>query len=175
VTAENGKPFCQSGPPLSITHAGGKVACCVAGSGDVGIDLEPVSDRASTAKIAERFFCAAEIDWLREQPMDRFFMLWVLKEAYVKAVGDSIFKGIGRLCCRVEPPRVEVFENLDDVQSLCLFRLDDSYLSVAATKEPLAGVTVQRWDADRADFVRDGAAQRIAEYPPVSAGGKRSA
>jgi 4'-phosphopantetheinyl transferase len=166
---------CQSGPPLSITHAGGKVACCVAGSGNVGIDLEPVSDRASIAKIAERFFCAAEIDWLREQPMDRFFMLWVLKEAYVKAVGDSIFKGIGRLCCRVEPPGIEVLDELEGVQSLCLFRLGDSYLSVAATEEPLAGVTVQRWDAERAAFVSDEAAQRIADYPPTFSGRGRDA
>ena len=175
LAGDQGKPYCDGGPALTITHAGGLVACCVADLGDVGIDLEPVSGRASIARIAKRFFCAAEVDWLQEQPADRFFMLWVLKEARVKAVGGSIFQGLGRLCCRVEPPVIEVLDDLDGEQSLCLFRLGESYLAVAATAVPLAGVTVQRWDPERAEFVADEAAQRIAVYPPTPAGRARDA
>jgi phosphopantetheine--protein transferase-like protein len=170
LTGDQGKPYCAGGPPLSITHAGGRVACCVADAGDVGIDLEPVGQRASTTRIAKRFFSAAEVDWMQEQPLERFFMLWVLKEACVKAIGGSIFHGLGRLCCRVVPPAIDVLGDLDGVQSLCLFRLGDSYLAVAATAESLAGVAVQKWDAERADFVNDEAAQRIAVYPAAFAG-----
>ncbi len=175
LAGDQGKPYCENGPPLTITHAGGLVACCVAGSGDVGIDLEPIRERASTGRIAERFFSDAEVHWMQGQPLERFFMLWVLKEACVKATGGSIFQGLGRLCCRVEPPGIEVLSDLDGVQSLCLFRLGDGYLAVAATAEPLAGVTVQKWDAECADFVSDEAAQRIADYPRTSAGRERDA
>lgn len=151
--SEEGKPVCESGPPISITHTIDYVACCVADSGDVGIDLEVIDLRRHSHKVARRFFSAREADWLDTQPPDRFFMLWVLKEAYGKAMGSGVIGALQGLQCVIEPPRIEVLESGAAAPGLCLFRLDDSYLAVAAIGSALGEVELKRWDADRGDFV----------------------
>lgn len=148
ITEANGKPVCAGGPAVSITHAGGYVAACLAGEGEIGIDLEVVDLRRHAPKVARRFFSTAEADWLESQPADRFFMLWVLKEAYVKALGAGIFGGLNGLQCVVEPPVIRVLGSAVETLSLRLFELGDSYLAVAATR-PLPGdVRVERRGRD---------------------------
>ena len=62
-------------------------------------------------------------------------MLWVLKEAYVKALGRGIFDGLNGLQCVIEPPQIRVLESAVDRLSLALFELDGAYLAVASTDE----------------------------------------
>jgi len=147
-SAESGKPRCVDGPAVSITHAGDYVACSIAEHGDIGIDLEVVNERRDTSKVASKFFSDEEAGWLETQPADRFYMLWVLKEAYVKAIGRSIFGGINRLRCRVLPPVIEALSMGDPMRSMCLFAMGDQFLALATTKDTLAGVEIERWDAD---------------------------
>ena len=95
--SKDGKPECvdadrRSALPTLVI----RVACSIADSGAIGIDLEVVAERRDPMKLANKFFSAEESGWLSTQPVDRFFMLWVLKEAYVKAIGRSIFGGINR-------------------------------------------------------------------------------
>jgi 4'-phosphopantetheinyl transferase len=132
VTGDKGKPVCENGPAVSISHAGSHVACCIADGGDVGVDLEVVDLRRHAPKVARRFFAAAEADWLGTQPKDRFFMLWVLKEAYVKVLGCSIFDGLNGLQCTVEPPNIRILDAGVDRLGLALFELHGAYLAVAS-------------------------------------------
>lgn len=91
-----GKPFivsCSGQPALSfnLSHTHGFVACAIAASGDVGIDVESIDRSADGPKIAARYYSQAENDWLdacdpRERSI-RFIELWTLKEAYIKAIG----------------------------------------------------------------------------------------
>ena len=124
-TGEHGKPVCEGGPAISITHAGDRVACCVAGTGAVGIDLEMIDPRRQADKVARRYFSAAEAAWLEDQPPDRFFMLWTLKEAYGKATGSGIVDAFTGLQCMVEPPRIEVLESGKESPNLSLFSLGE--------------------------------------------------
>ena len=87
TTTEQGKPTCIDGPAVSITHSGNLVACAVTGSGDIGIDLEVPRRSRRTTDIARSYFSSEEASWLATQPADRFHMLWVLKEACLKAIG----------------------------------------------------------------------------------------
>jgi 4'-phosphopantetheinyl transferase len=86
----HGKPHLVDGPDFSISHSSGLVACAVAASGRVGVDLERAgSVRAATAR---RVVGPVELDPLAGDaltPTD----VWVMKEAVVKLAG----RGIGAL------------------------------------------------------------------------------
>jgi 4'-phosphopantetheinyl transferase len=75
---------------FNLAHCAGMVLCMVARGREVGIDVEQIDGRASTA-MAELFFSANETARLRAAPVgcaaETFFTCWVRKEAYVKARG----------------------------------------------------------------------------------------
>lgn len=76
---------------VSLSHSGGYALCARAPVGwAVGVDLERVRSRDTEALAA--WVCdESERAWLRDaaadQRLERFYMLWTLKEAFVKAAG----------------------------------------------------------------------------------------
>jgi 4'-phosphopantetheinyl transferase len=60
----------------------------------IGVDVEHVQRLGRTVELADRFFSPAEIAALYALPehrrRDRFFDLWTLKEAYIKARGKGL-------------------------------------------------------------------------------------
>ena len=144
--SENGKPICVDGPAVSITHSGGLVACAIADSGDIGIDLEAVNPQRNISKVAQKFYSDREAHWLETQTADRFFMLWVLKEAYVKSMGRSIFGGMNDLTCKVRPPRIEVIDASDGFRELGLYQYEDTFLGLATTQASMGDVKIGRWN-----------------------------
>ena len=161
-TTEHGKPFVKDGPPFSIAHAGNLVACCVAAVGDVGIDVEFADTDRNIAGIAKRFFSGNETEWLRDKPADHFFMLWVLKEAWVKAFGLSIFGNMQKPCFRVEPPLIEAAHSGGRKCHQVLFKFDGAYLAVAASSDLPPAVSIERWDEAMQSFVVAGNAEMVA-------------
>jgi phosphopantetheinyl transferase len=147
ATTEEGKPVCLDGPPISISHTGDFIACCIAESGDIGIDIETNNEKREVHRVADKFFSAEESAWLNSQPEDRFYMLWVLKEAYVKAIGRSIFGGMNRLRCTVTPPHINVLGNADRMRYLCLYHLGGKFLALASSDDSLADINIMHWDA----------------------------
>ena len=99
-----GKPECVGGPHVSVSHSGSLVVCAVADVA-VGVDVETRPPRDIEA-VAQRYFTAAEARWLAADPPARFPMLWVLKEAYLKALGVGLAGGLDSLECRLEPPAI---------------------------------------------------------------------
>jgi 4'-phosphopantetheinyl transferase len=95
-----GKPFIVErligSPPLmfNLSHTKGLVACAVGTAVELGIDVESLDHSGDDLKLAERYFAGSEVADLRarsagERPT-RFIELWVLKEAYIKAVGRGL-------------------------------------------------------------------------------------
>jgi len=142
---EGGKPICVGGPAISITHAGQRVACSVANKGLVGIDLERIDERREVEQIAQRFFSDKERNWLEAGPKARFYMLWVLKEAFIKAHGQSIFGGLEKLRCVVEPPDIFARSMEAGFSDLSLYRRDDMFLALATTEAALDDVSFRHW------------------------------
>ena len=159
---DDGKPVFMGGPAISISHTGDLVACCVAESGDVGIDLEVNNDQRETREVANKFFSAEESAWLGSQPSDRFFMLWVLKEAYVKATGLSIFGGVNRLRCTVVPPDINVLGNADRMRELRLYSLGGTFLALATTSESLLETRFVTWNSSTDELLPGTDAQLLA-------------
>jgi 4'-phosphopantetheinyl transferase len=101
----NGKPFlvdqgarCAS---FSLSHTNGMVACAVTADVDVGIDVECVDRDVDMPAIAARFFAPTEAAHLGQldaaAQRDRFFDLWTLKEALVKALGTGMAGSLAAL------------------------------------------------------------------------------
>jgi 4'-phosphopantetheinyl transferase len=105
ATSSDGKPACVDGPALSLSHSGDLVVCALADLDALGVDVETGTPRALAA-VAERYFAPAEAHWVAADPEPRFRMLWVLKEAYLKARGVGLAGGLSSLECRVEPPSI---------------------------------------------------------------------
>jgi 4'-phosphopantetheinyl transferase len=95
----HGRPeLCQ--PVLSprlrfnLSHTRGLVACAVALEHAVGVDVEHVDRRADIEQLAPAVFSERErAELLELEDADkraRFFRLWTLKEAYIKAVGKGL-------------------------------------------------------------------------------------
>ena len=75
---------------FNLSHTDGLVALAIARR-PIGVDVEWVTRPGRTVELADRYFAVAEVAGLRALPeaaqRDRFFELWTLKEAYIKARG----------------------------------------------------------------------------------------
>ncbi len=102
VTTANGKPVLDEGTssPLAfnLSHTRGCVAVAVTTGLPVGIDVEALDRRPDVDAVAERFFAPDEARWLGRasgtERHERFFRLWTLKEAYLKATGEGIARSL---------------------------------------------------------------------------------
>lgn len=94
---------------FNLSHAGNIVAIGVANERDIGIDVEHVDRRAALFDEASRFFARDEIAALAavadDQRAARFFDLWTLKEAYIKARGLGLSLPLHHFSFHVLPDR----------------------------------------------------------------------
>jgi 4'-phosphopantetheinyl transferase len=106
-----GKPFLRDadaggGASFSLSHTRGMVACAVTRDADVGIDVERIDRDVNADGIAMRFFAPAETAALGrvapELRAHRFFDLWTLKEALVKALGLGLSFPLNRVAFDVD-------------------------------------------------------------------------
>jgi len=97
---EHGKPYVNTltGNRLPIhfnlSHTE-KLVVLAVGLGDaIGIDVEYNQRQSETLNIADRYFSPSEVEALfalkPESQNERFFHLWTLKEAYIKACGMGL-------------------------------------------------------------------------------------
>jgi 4'-phosphopantetheinyl transferase len=93
-----GKPFIAGvdaeRASFSLTHTRGMVVCAVAAGATVGVDVERVDRTVDVSAISARYFANAEAVALAHVDerlrRARFFDLWTLKEASVKALGLTL-------------------------------------------------------------------------------------
>lgn len=79
---------------FNITHTRDLVICIVTRAGEVGVDAEDTSQQVDASLVARHFLSHREESRLARLPeaerKERFFEQWVLKEAYVKAIGIGL-------------------------------------------------------------------------------------
>jgi 4'-phosphopantetheinyl transferase len=105
-----GKPFVRDadagGVSFSLSHTRGMVACAVTRDADIGIDVERINRDVNAGGIAVRFFAPVEAAALGnlapEVRTGRFFDLWTLKEALVKALGLGLSFPLDRVAFDVD-------------------------------------------------------------------------
>jgi 4'-phosphopantetheinyl transferase len=95
-SGENGRPelsadFADLGLRFNLSHAAGLAACVITNGTDAGIDVEGTGRVLDPLALARTAFSAAEHRELAaldpEAAAARFYEIWTLKEAYIKALG----------------------------------------------------------------------------------------
>ncbi len=101
-TNEHGKPMVAGHPDFffNISHSGDRVLIGF-GNSPVGVDVELVKEKEMDKKIAQRCFTEWEQEFIKaveENSFDdihkleewKFFIIWTMKEAYLKYIGTGI-------------------------------------------------------------------------------------
>lgn len=108
---EHGKPRLVDAPlPLdfNISHSGDWLSCAVSAGTALGVDLEDTRRERDFLRLARRFFSEPEITVLESldgsERAERFFDLWTLKEAAVKARGGALAPALRRCCFDLRYP-----------------------------------------------------------------------
>ena len=159
---DEGKPTCIGGPGVSVSHARGIVACAVTLTGDVGIDVEYVDENRDVERLAMEYFSPGENEWLRGQSSNSFFMLWVLKEAWLKAIGSGLAGGLDRLQCQVEPPCIDASLRSSAACGLTLFEMPDAFVGLATTDACDREISISEWNPATNQLVDSSCLEKIA-------------
>lgn len=84
---EYGKPFAPGRKEFSLSH-GGNWAILAADDHPVGVDIEPLN--VANLDVAGRVFTANELLWMQPGSLERFHVLWTIKESVMKATGQGM-------------------------------------------------------------------------------------
>lgn len=100
-----GKPALARQPaagPLyfNLSHSGTRLLLAVGRHALLGVDVERSDRPRRLCRIARRYFSPSEVEALLALPeaerLPRFYRLWTLKEAYIKARGSGLGLGLAR-------------------------------------------------------------------------------
>jgi 4'-phosphopantetheinyl transferase len=97
--SETGKPFIAmdgSEVDFNVSHSNDWVVLAFGRDCNIGVDVEKIKRDTDVIQIASRFFAPEEVALIK-QAEDKhavFFQLWARKEAYVKARGSGLFRGL---------------------------------------------------------------------------------
>lgn len=93
-----GKPYVHAPTcPLffNLSHTEKQIVLALTLDADIGVDIENTGRSGNFLDVAERMFSPREVHDLRQLALpeqeQRFFELWTLKEAYLKACGQGLF------------------------------------------------------------------------------------
>lgn len=125
-----GKPhidrdFINTSMRFNVSHTKNLIVMAVTKKREVGVDVEYISQKDNLIEMAKRFFSPVESNQLlrlpREKQYHRFFDLWTLKEAYIKACGKGLsipldhfsysFSQLGQISIDFHPDRHDHPEN----------------------------------------------------------------
>jgi 4'-phosphopantetheinyl transferase len=142
----HGKPEIKnSSLHFNLSHSKDAFAIAISESVNVGVDLEKQNIDLNYKAIVKRFFSEAESKYIlfpEEQSLDRFFLLWTRKEAFLKAIGTGIisdlshvevFRPVNPMDKKVIDPLSEF--SVSDDYFIYSFKHCGYYLSVALPQE----------------------------------------
>ena len=118
---ENGKPYLEDNPDIyfNLSHSGNMVLA-VFSNAEVGCDIEEVGK--SQEKLAERFFCPSEYEYLMEikderERCEEFYRIWTLKESFMKVTGLGMKLALDSFCFGFgEPVTIQQQVSKDDYE-----------------------------------------------------------
>ncbi|MEN3792827.1 4'-phosphopantetheinyl transferase superfamily protein [Fulvimarina sp. MAC3] len=106
---------------FNLSHTRGLVALATGTTEQIGVDVEAIARGAPDHDVARRFFTSEEADWIaagsdESERTERFFALWTLKEAYIKARGMGLSLPLDGFFfdCSQNPPPVSFNDKIDD-------------------------------------------------------------
>ncbi len=143
----HGKPLLPGNTPLrfNLAHSNNLMLLAVTLHREIGVDVEYLHLMPDAEGIANRFFTKAENKALRALPesqkLEGFFINWVCKEAYLKALGDGLAKPLDQfeILSTVRRPQglLKVVDNPEESKRwfFQVFRPSDGYISALAVEQ----------------------------------------
>ena len=106
-----GKPVLDKGSgeglQFNLSHSEGVALLALTRHREIGVDVEFLRPISDATQIAERFFSDHECADLRglasQDQIAAFFNCWTRKEAYLKARGEGISRGLDQFCVSLVP------------------------------------------------------------------------
>ena len=94
-----GKPSIVGSPlTFNLSHSDGLAVCAVTAQGQVGVDVERVRPVTDATNIVRRYFAPNEVLKYESLPASErsaaFFSIWTRKEAFLKATGLGLQRGL---------------------------------------------------------------------------------
>jgi len=165
----HGKPRVrdESGPDLSIAHAGERVVVAITAGVAVGVDVEPVASLDAVSSLARLVLSAVEragVDAMSPERRPRALLsYWVRKEALLKATGHGLAIPLAALTMTApdEEPRLVRWDTpaaQPQASALTDISVGDHYLACVAVLAPALAISevVDVTDLVRAEAMRDG-------------------
>ena len=115
---------------FNLSHTEGRIVLAVCRSPLPGVDIERANPLDGCLDIVDRFFAASEVSDLNALPAaereHRFFALWTMKEAYIKARGMGLSIPLQDFAITFGPdgPSIRFDDGADDSRRWQLFVLD---------------------------------------------------
>lgn len=158
-TIGNGKPILPNSKlQFNLSHSGDYAVVGVSIS-ELGVDVECHQRPVEVLDLATRFFTKEEQEIILKSDgylsSYKFFRVWTLKEAFVKAVGDGLSMSLGSFSVDdVLAPFVKIKycppECGDPLGwSLAVSDLDPNYLIAWASREPIDKIKHLEWQGPR--------------------------
>ncbi len=155
----HGKPHLVGTPSdatvhFNLSHSAG-IAAVAIGSSPLGIDIESLREISDPGAIATRFFAPGELRALRQAPDEQqqrtFFSFWTCKEAYLKALGGGIARGLAsfevEIDARGEPALISSDGSRDPCWTLKQLVLGANLVGAVAIQSPHCSVRCWRLDS----------------------------
>jgi len=101
---ENEKPYFPDYPDIhfNVSHSE-KMVLAVFADTEIGCDIEYIAP--IKMKIAKRFFCPSEYEYIMQQEEEKrietFYRFWTLKESFMKATGLGMKLSMDSFCIRL--------------------------------------------------------------------------
>lgn len=134
---------------FNVSHSADIGLIALRGGGEIGVDIEEVRAGFHGDAIAERFFCAAELDWLRSLPTERrqdgFFRLWTRKEAFLKARGEGLWRELDHYDVTQSPPIRVADAAAEAGWSLHDLDAGAGYRAALAMQGSVTGIVTWQW------------------------------
>lgn len=119
---------------FNLSHTDGLAALAVTRAGEIGVDVEDAERRSRPEEVADHFFAPSEVAGLMALPeaarVARFFDLWTLKEAYIKARGMGLAIPLDAFAYDLSRGRAAIDLTIDpslgDPRAGWEFRLEDA-------------------------------------------------
>lgn len=83
---------------FNLSHSDDWVVLAFSKYKDLGVDIERIHDIQDFLQIAEHFFRKEECEYISktdaESPLCKFYKVWTIKEAFVKATGEGLSRSL---------------------------------------------------------------------------------
>lgn len=157
---EFGRPFLAvpngTGLAFSSSHSQDLALIGLGASARFGIDIERIRPISDFAAVAARFFTPEEAVAIGDpgalDALDRFYRTWVLKEAFVKALGQGLSHPLDSFSVAIgaDPPHLLSAAAGDaGAWHFRLFEPSPGWIAaVAAEHDPMATLDLRSWSFD---------------------------